>query len=262
MDEQNPVQAKRVLIRSLIRQLSVVLDRTPQLSSPPIRRPQSGTYVNNRDTSLDLRPGINEIDNDAGPVDLSVIELMRSLSTEDQSIFITLHYLLPSTFIPALDLLDKGVIEFIEPHFSGSKKGEQDGIGPVGMFRIARSLEDFDRSYERVRTGTWTCSCVQFFKHAVKISEVADLLDLGPTEYEDFVPASLPDEIDESACGTEDDWFLQVGECAHVVACYVAMCCGDKVKEFVKNVNAGTPDKWLEMCGIGSVSHPTHPMPI
>ncbi|KAK9361872.1 hypothetical protein V1504DRAFT_61431 [Lipomyces starkeyi] len=268
MDEQNPVRAKTVLIRSLIRQLSLVLDRKPQLSSPPIRRPQSGTYVNNRD-SLDLRSGMNEVDNDAGPGNISEIELMRSLSIEEQSIFITLHYLLPSTFIPALDLLDKGVIEFIEPHFSGSKKEErdgieeeQDGIGPVGMFRVARSLEDFDPSYERVRTGTWTCSCVQFFKYAVKISEVADILDLGPTEYEDFVPASLPDEIDESAGGTEDDWFLQVGECAHVVACYIAKSCGDKVKKFVKSVNARTPDEWLEMCGIGSVPHPTHPTPI
>ncbi|KAK9371043.1 hypothetical protein V1509DRAFT_170815 [Lipomyces kononenkoae] len=261
MNEQNPVLAKRVLIRSLIRQVAEILNRKPLPSRSPVRS-HSGTRVNNGDVSVDRLHGTNEAD-EVGPVDISVTELMRSSSPEEQSIFVTLHYLLPFTFIPALDFLDKGVIEFIRPNFTGVKKGGKFGIGPVGMYRIETTVDVLYPSYERVRTGTWTCSCVNFFKHAVMISEVADLLELGDSEGEDSVPASVPDEIGNNASDTEDDWFLKIGECAHVVACFIAKSCGDNAKQFVRSVSAEHIDGWLEICEIPSISHPAvHPISI
>ncbi|KAK9239981.1 hypothetical protein V1525DRAFT_396514 [Lipomyces kononenkoae] len=254
MNEQNPVQAKRVLIRSLIRQVAEVLNRKSLPSRSPVRS-HSGTYRNNRDLSVGPFHGTDKVASEAGPVDIPVTELMRSLSPEEQSIFVTLHYLLPFTFIPALDLLDKGVIEFVEPIFAEAKKGEEVGIGPVAMFRVATALDDLDPSYERVRIGTWTCSCMHFFKHAVMISEVADLLEFGDNEREDSVPASVPDEIGDNASETGDDWFLKVGECTHVVACFIAKSCGDNAKQFVRRVNAESIDSWLEICEIPSIPH-------
>ncbi|KAJ8102266.1 hypothetical protein POJ06DRAFT_249230 [Lipomyces tetrasporus] len=249
MDEQNPVQVKQVLVRSLIRQLSEVLDRKSHILSLP-NSTQPTTCSNKRDASHD----IPQERSDPG---ISVMDVMQSLSSEEQSVFVTLHYLLPFTFIPALDLLDKGAVEFIEPGFSGSLTEEKDDFGPVGMYRVKSSLDDYDPPYERVRTGTWTCSCVQFFKYAVKISEVMDELEAFSHD-----PGAPPGESEESAGEIEDEWFLKVGECAHVVACYIAMRCGDKVKKFVKRMRARSLDEWLEMCGIANVPRPTHPTPI
>ncbi|KAK9325999.1 hypothetical protein V1517DRAFT_100701 [Lipomyces orientalis] len=250
MDEQNPVQVKQVLVRSLIRQLSEVLERKSHFLGIP-----NGTQLA---TSSNKRNAPHDLSQERSDPGISVLDVMQSLSSEEQSIFVTLHYLLPFTFIPALDLLDKGAVEFIEPLFSGSVTEEKDGFAPAGMYRVKSSLDDYDPAYERVRRDTWTCSCVQFFKYAVKISEVAD-------EFEAFSendPGVASSENEESAGEIEDAWFLKVGECAHVVACYIAMRCGNKVEKFVKRIRPRSLDEWLEMCGISNILRPTHPTPI
>jgi hypothetical protein len=168
---------------------------------------------------------------------------LLQLPPKDRGIFVTLHCLFPNDFVPALDLLDRGLVTKIvqiqstsRPNDDGLARGglppavyyvrssQPQSRGAAARFRHREPVDDSQKSYE-VRLDSWNCSCPAFAFAAFSRSPEAGLLarDL------DGVPVPLPAAAAASAW-TFGGLSLPVasGEdpvCKHLLACLLAERC-------------------------------------
>ncbi len=88
-----------------------------------------------------LLEGLKQCNDEEG-ADWRVNGALESLSDAGRELLVQLHYLLPTTIIPALDILDRGAIQRKATHLyfaSGSSNG-----------------------FYEVRTRAWNCTCAAF----------------------------------------------------------------------------------------------------
>ncbi|KAK9382967.1 uncharacterized protein V2V93DRAFT_363930 [Kockiozyma suomiensis] len=112
----------------------------------------------------------------------------------------TLHFLLPHSLVAALRLLETGSVE-----------------QATCSNRVIFCADD-----ERVLVPAWTCTCHAFFDHALSISS-----------NDSNNSSSSDSRFLQSFSTNSDDMFLQLGECAHVVAAYLAFLGGPAMAEYV-----------------------------
>jgi hypothetical protein len=99
---------------------------------------------------------------------------LATASSNQRSLFITLHCLFPTALLPALDLLDRGLVEKIEIAFAGARDSTSAyyvrSSRPSTLARFDRhrhrsggepGVDSGTSSYE-VRLQAWSCSCAAF----------------------------------------------------------------------------------------------------
>ncbi|KAK9466336.1 hypothetical protein V1512DRAFT_247990 [Lipomyces arxii] len=222
--EPNAVEAKRILIKSLVRQLSTEYPEE-DASEDAFKSSQSLDRI---DTDRIWSSGL--VANSLEP--RSVEESFRLFGPAQRSVLVTLHYLMPTTFLAALDLLDNGAVEILFFDVSTIQSSYEDT--KLVMCRVKTSGQCV-----HVKTRTWTCSCLVFLRDSMKINEVADLLD--------FHEDSTRPPTTSSIISDRHDWFLKVGECVHVVACYLAIACNATFSPLVGRTVATTAEEWIEL---------------
>jgi hypothetical protein len=81
----------------------------------------------------------------------------------------TLHALLPDLLLPALDLIDRGLVERVCRGESGDEDGEE---GELAFYAVYADEDDIDTSeqyeegedddFDIVRLTAWNCTCAEF----------------------------------------------------------------------------------------------------
>jgi len=153
---------------------------------------------------------------------------LLQLAPKDRSVFVTLHCLFPNDFVPALDVLDRGLVTRVV-QTAGGPDDDHENLPAVyyvrssqpqsrgsARFRHYEPYEDAQKSYE-VRLDSWNCSCPAFAFAAFSSSPE----DVLPANGRGGVPAppgtfgglSLP-----LASGADP-------VCKHLLACFLAERC-------------------------------------
>ncbi|RPB00011.1 hypothetical protein L873DRAFT_1805792 [Choiromyces venosus 120613-1] len=150
---------------------------------------------------------------------------LKSVPASARQLFMSLHCLLPSAFLPALDLLDKSLVTrytidsgksvYYVKSTQSLSRGKFSTAGPV---------------YE-VRTKAWSCSCSGFAFSAFGA--------LGVWEEGE-------QEVSVGGGGGEDGWRwggkIRGGSppvCKHLVACVLAERCSEMLGEYVIEKRVG-----------------------
>ncbi|KAK9454412.1 hypothetical protein V1511DRAFT_387100 [Dipodascopsis uninucleata] len=195
---------------------------------------------NRASTALQLQNGIigeeDHISEASGANITQLEEIFSLLTPSDRNIFVTLHYLLPSTFIPALDLLDRGQVDWLqledEADNGDSEKNntQQDtcsssidhATSALSISGPAFLVHD-ERSIFKVLGPLWTCICPQYIQNTITIGQVAEKLPLCGGNSVSTARLGAFENLDTDFY---DKWFLKVGQCRHVVACFVVFKSG------------------------------------
>lgn len=144
---------------------------------------------------------------------------LQAVSLSRRPLLLTLHVLFPNLLLPALDLLDRGLVtrlvrnqEFPDDIPSDIMKNDIFLVRSLAT-TISRRTRDFSLSSKRyvVHLGTWNCSCASF------------TLDAFPGHYTPTVDEAQPSSSEEgvwSFGGTSMDPGGDTPPCCkHLLAC-------------------------------------------
>ncbi|KAK9446482.1 uncharacterized protein V1518DRAFT_423865 [Limtongia smithiae] len=163
-----------------------------------------------------------------GVSDNRLSSLLHTISENEKQVFVSLNYLLPTKFLKALAVFDTGKIQLVQFSLASASKCKKSRE----VYRIRVTADGvLPVQYEYVRPQIWSCSCAIFAQSAFTINDIAPPMPIGVKNGE--------------------DWLLMVGECPHVIACYLARLCGRDVG-VVEDVALESLEQYFNYVGINS----------
>lgn len=133
-------------------------------------------------------------------------------TTKSKNVLLTLHCLFPNDLLPALDIIDRQLIQRYRRHDGNSQNASCNEVFFVTSTNRANRQES--KTYE-VRLDAWNCSCPAFAMRVFQPSHSVDDLEIDDPETK------------------EEDWFggtlvhqkENITTCKHVLACVLAAKC-------------------------------------
>ena len=165
-----------------------------------------------------------------------------------KAIFLTLHFLFPHELLPALDLLDRKLVNKHQQQMTGLEVyyvQSASSLTDTASRSKSRFRNAFNptKTYYEVRLDSWNCSCAAFAQSSLK-------LILSRTAGSDDEPISEWKQTTSIASGlmvggglTHQD--SPVAICKHVLAVVVGECCPGMFSNSVNIVD----DTWNSMAG-------------
>lgn len=209
---------KSQIVRNLLRQLVEILHEHLESSKATHQEidERSTGIPRQHDASLKSTGTVVKSHQDphASNSNLSLSQLLHQLPSTHHGIFLTLHYLLPDTFLKSLYILEEGYVDqyTICPAASG--------VSDV-FYRVRESA---DRVSHDVRLKSWSCTCLAYIRNFVDSDE--------------HYPSNF--HLD----GRINQDFIR--SCEHIMACYLSETGGYMFDQFVHKIKLSTIEDLLD----------------